>query len=548
MVVAGILATGFLVAWLWHVFGHTNPATNPRYEAVIAPEEGGTAYAVEGAFTLNYEDKGDRVELSISAQADPILDVDVNQDGQVDAGDLSYATDGRKPCVRRLDTADQTGVCDPSLSKATVKVQETQNAPRVTWNIPKSELQIGGKGADIVIEAFLETSQSGKYYPETPFKKVYHLTFADVAPHPPLHASEEPSTPPAPANPADRPASASGTPDTSIQQPESPLPTAPQIAKFTAIPQSIQPGGSATLAWSVSQSDSVEIEPGIGVVASEGERPVSPQQTMEYTLTAKGSGGSSSREVTVSVEQVPAPQIDSFVTDVGTVAAGGTARLSWSVSGSVSGITIDPGFDSLPAKGERSVTVNQTTDYTLTASGAGGRTSAKLTIRAAPVPPRVTLDATPSTVRAGEAATVRWNVSGASKITLYPGGQTVGESGSMVVKPTNTIRVSILAEGPGGSTVRDATVFVSRPAEPSSGQIIWNGEVRGLHLITIDGDHADFGQLQGALPGRACIIQPVDEKNVTIASAPGPRNNYDRLILRVNGKGKMTIVVNWTLQ
>ena len=79
------------------------------------------------------------------------------------------------------------------------------------------------------------------------------------------------------------------------------------ISQFTAEPSSIERGQSATLRWSVSDATEVRIEPGLGVVQSNGSRSVFPSSTTQYTLTAKGAGGDDSRSVTVNVSAPPPP-------------------------------------------------------------------------------------------------------------------------------------------------------------------------------------------------------------------------------------------------
>jgi hypothetical protein len=82
---------------------------------------------------------------------------------------------------------------------------------------------------------------------------------------------------------------------------------------------------------------------------------------------------------------------------------------------------------------------------------------------------------------------------------------------------------------------------------PSSGDLIWEGNVQGTELITIDNGQTSSGSLTGSLPGVAVLIQPVDPKKVSIASSPGPRNSYNRVVLRVAGNGKMRVVLKWSL-
>jgi len=115
------------------------------------------------------------------------------------------------------------------------------------------------------------------------------------------------------------------------------------------------------------------------------------------------------------------------------------------------------------------------------------------------------------------------------------------------VSPTRTTRYTLTAEGPGGSSTKELTVAVAAPG-PSTGEIVWTGSVSGIQLITIDKDHADVGTLEGSLPGVPCIIQPINERRVSVASSPSPRNNYERLVLRITGNGPMRVVVKWSLQ
>ena len=66
----------------------------------------------------------------------------------------------------------------------------------------------------------------------------------------------------------------------SSQQAEKPL-----ITQFSASPSNITTGQSTTISWTVSNSESVTIEPGIGNVALSGSTSVSPSTTMKYTIT-----------------------------------------------------------------------------------------------------------------------------------------------------------------------------------------------------------------------------------------------------------------------
>ncbi|GGR56128.1 hypothetical protein GCM10008959_17200 [Deinococcus seoulensis] len=75
-------------------------------------------------------------------------------------------------------------------------------------------------------------------------------------------------------------------------------PATPVISYFSAKPASIRAGGSATLSWKVTGTDSVTIEGAGGSLRSSGILRVSPAQTTTYTLVA---GNVRSEPVTVTV-------------------------------------------------------------------------------------------------------------------------------------------------------------------------------------------------------------------------------------------------------
>ncbi len=97
------------------------------------------------------------------------------------------------------------------------------------------------------------------------------------------------------------------TPVLETPQPTTPAPQigcigTPNIASFTASPTTISPGGSTTLSWgAVTNADAVEIDQGIGGIATPGSRTVSPTTTTTYTLTARCGANVATRQVTVVV-------------------------------------------------------------------------------------------------------------------------------------------------------------------------------------------------------------------------------------------------------
>lgn len=76
----------------------------------------------------------------------------------------------------------------------------------------------------------------------------------------------------------------------------------PQIS-FSANPATIDTGQSSLLSWSVTNAESVSIEPDIGAVGTSGSVSVAPTEKTIYTLSAAGPGGNSVATVTILIRQ-----------------------------------------------------------------------------------------------------------------------------------------------------------------------------------------------------------------------------------------------------
>jgi hypothetical protein len=87
-----------------------------------------------------------------------------------------------------------------------------------------------------------------------------------------------------------------------------PLGPSAKILSFTASAASIQAGQSVTLTWEVINADRIELDQGIGIVATRDSRTVTPSATTTYSLLARGGNGTGSdmRTVTVTVTGSPA--------------------------------------------------------------------------------------------------------------------------------------------------------------------------------------------------------------------------------------------------
>jgi len=81
----------------------------------------------------------------------------------------------------------------------------------------------------------------------------------------------------------------------------------PSILLFTATPAEINSGASSTLKWDVKDAASVTIDQGIGEVAANGSKELSPSKTTAYTLTATNAGGTLTKAVVIYVTEPPPP-------------------------------------------------------------------------------------------------------------------------------------------------------------------------------------------------------------------------------------------------
>jgi len=78
----------------------------------------------------------------------------------------------------------------------------------------------------------------------------------------------------------------------------------PTINSFNASPSTIVKGETVTLRWSIINAATASIDQGIGSVASDGERTVTPTANITYTLTAGNADGTVSKTAAVTVVEV----------------------------------------------------------------------------------------------------------------------------------------------------------------------------------------------------------------------------------------------------
>jgi hypothetical protein len=272
----------------------------------------------------------------------------------------------------------------------------------------------------------------------------------------------------------------------------------PVIKSFTANPDKVKPldpletNHFTSFHWETTDADTVSIDPDVGAVspAGNGTKLYAPQQTKSYTLTAKGPGGEvTSDPVTVTV--VKKPVITSFGANPPVIAPGQSSALFWSID-DADRASIDQGVGSVnPSSGSGlSVSPQQTTTYTLTASGPGGDADPKsVTVLVKPV--ITSFSVNPDEIAPGQSATLSWVITGATSASIDQGvGAVDPKSGSIPVSPTQKTTYTLTASGSGGSA-DPKSVTVRVEAKPQTYTITLEssggGNLATTDTVTVDG-------------------------------------------------------------
>lgn len=86
--------------------------------------------------------------------------------------------------------------------------------------------------------------------------------------------------------------------------PEPAKPAAPTVT-ISVEPATIQAGQSATIKWSSSNASDLDLQPAFGRVEKQGQVTVSPKESITYTLTGRGPGGTSNATARLTVTAAP---------------------------------------------------------------------------------------------------------------------------------------------------------------------------------------------------------------------------------------------------
>jgi hypothetical protein len=167
------------------------------------------------------------------------------------------------------------------------------------------------------------------------------------------------------------------------------------------------------------------------------------------------------------------PVINGFSANPVSIPAGGSATLTWNISGVITAY-IDQGIGNVGPSGSQTVSPASTTTYTVTASNAYGIRTAQTQVLvtnpvATSLPVISQFFAAPTTISTGGGySTLYWNVSGATSVTISGIG-TVGPSGKQDVYPVVATTYTMTATNSYGTTTASTQVIVGSSTYGSTG-------------------------------------------------------------------------------
>jgi hypothetical protein len=244
----------------------------------------------------------------------------------------------------------------------------------------------------------------------------------------------------------------------------------PTVDRFEVEPTDIAIGGEATLRWTTSEADTIEIEPlqPDEPFEASGSLAVSPAETTTYRITATGPGGEETAEATLTVHGPP--EILSFQADRQVIGPGQQVVLSWQVNENTESVSLEPDPEALFAStvpgGRFSVQPFESVTYTLTATGPGGEVSADARITVFPEPIILSFEADDDRARAnGDPVVLSWETQNAHTVRFEPDigvAEELVDGSSEPLFPETTTTYELTAFGSGGEVTSQVRVTVHR--------------------------------------------------------------------------------------
>jgi len=199
--------------------------------------------------------------------------------------------------------------------------------------------------------------------------------------------------------------------------------------------------------------------------------------------------------------QAVPPTINYFYASPASISQGDSTTLNWTVTGADT-VTIEPGVGAVPTSGSRTVTPDATIVYELTANTGSKATFADTTVtvyaktESVGMPVVELFESTPNAVMPGGIATLVWDVTGASSVTIDQGIGDVEAQDRKGVIPSGTTNYTLTAISAAGEVSASTRVQVVQlatgqmPAELVAPQIALQAPASGQFTINVDANPA----------------------------------------------------------
>jgi phospholipase C len=317
-------------------------------------------------------------------------------------------------------------------------------------------------------------------------------------------------------------------------------------------PANIVQGQAATISWQVTKATTFSISPSVlpagQTYPMTGSAQVTPSQTTTYTATAVDSNGlNTTTTVTVTVAAAGSTPTISLSITPAVVASGQAATITWQSTNATS-VAISPSIlgddqTSVDLSGSAQIVPTANATYTATATGAGG---AKATTTASVSIMTVALSATPTTISAGQSATLAWTSNNAASVSIDQGIGPQAPSGSVTVSPAATTTYTITATNGAAVATAQATVnaplsvaLTASPANITPGQqatLSWNS--RGAATLSIDNG---IQTVQGPSGSQAVSPSQTTTYTITATDSGGHSTTASTTVTVSTGSGLGTI-------